>query len=196
MQFVLYTEKTVSQALSALNERMHAKETSTRPAIDGWVEKNGAFSLGVTTRVAGRFTRTTYMRGKLERQSGITVVKGTVSSGATRESKAFIFIACALVAAGLILSGNVLMGLIVVPFALALYIPLTGDHTNSEILMNELQRALKAKVTPPKPAKKHSESKASAAKPVRPAAAAPVRAAPKPAPKPAPSLGQTAGAED
>ena len=39
MQFVLYTEKTVAQSLTAINERMHVKETSTRPALDGWVAR-------------------------------------------------------------------------------------------------------------------------------------------------------------
>jgi hypothetical protein len=196
VQFILYTEKTVSQALAALHERMQAKGTSSRPGIEGWVEKNGGFSLGVTTPVIGRFTRTTHMRGKLERQTGITVVKGGVSHGATRENLIVIYIALLITAFALMSLGNVWLGVIVLPVGAALYIPLSGDQHNSELLMDELQRALKAKATPPKPAattKKTGEARSAAAKPLRPASmsaaskpATASRPAARPAPKPAP----------
>ncbi|MEP7293329.1 MAG: hypothetical protein ABI835_16215, partial [Chloroflexota bacterium] len=88
MRFVLYSEKTVTQCMSAVNERMHAKETSTRPALDGWVEKSGTFSISLSAPVIGKFRRRTALTAKVERQSGITVIEGSVPSGASREGQA------------------------------------------------------------------------------------------------------------
>lgn len=106
MQIVLYTEQTVSQALTALNARMQAKPSSSRPALDGWVEKNGAFSLAVTSVVAGRFNRTTRLHGKLEREGGVTVIRGQVSRGATRENMIIIFGVIAVMALALVGMGS------------------------------------------------------------------------------------------
>ena len=150
MQVVLYTEKTIAQSLTALNARMQAKGTSTRPALDGWVEKNGAFSLAVTSLVAGRFNRTTHFRGKLEREAGVTVLKGQVSRGATRENMIVIFAVIAVIALMLVAMGSTWMGLILLPIGAALYIPLAGDAFNSDLLIGELQKTLKARDTPPK----------------------------------------------
>lgn len=192
MQFVLYTEQTVAQALTALNARMQAKPSSTRPALDGWVEKNGAFSLGVTSLVAGRFNRTTYMRGKLERESGVTVIKAQVSRGATRENMIVIFAVIALVAVMLVAMGSTWMGLLLLPIGAALYIPLAGDAFNSEVLVGELQKTLKAKDTPPTASKATGSTKSAPA--ARPAAKKATTTAPRatgttprarPAPKPA-----------
>lgn len=197
MQVVLYTDKTVAQSLTALNARMQAKGTSTRPALDGWVEKSGAFSLGVTSLVAGRFNRTTYLRGKLEREGGLTVIKGQVPRGATRENMIVIFAVVAIMALMLVAMGSTWMGLIVLPIGAAFYIPLSGDYFNSELLIGELQKTLKAKETPPKA----SGAKASPAKTPAKKAAAPTsratgttpraRPAARPAPKPAPLAGLT-----
>jgi hypothetical protein len=221
LQFVYYTEKTVPQCLSALNERMNAKASSTRPAMDGWVEKNGQFSIGVSTDVAGRFRRSTYLRGKLEKLGPYTAIKCNVSNGATRENLVVIFVAMALTALALIASGNILMALIVLPVGSAFYVPLTGDYHNSEVLLSEIQKTLKAKTTPPKPstAKKSTNdakkivtatpvkaaSSALATKPVaKPAVSSAAQAKPttkpavsstapmKPAAKPAPSNGSAA----
>ncbi len=171
MQFTLYTEQTIAQCLSALNERMHLKPTASRPALDGWLEKSGAFSLGVSSVVVGRFNRSTYLRGKLERQSGYTVIHGSVSGGASHRDKLVIFVTLALIAAALALRGSVTLALVVAPIAAALYIPLTGDHQNSETLIGELQKTLKARGTPPKAAKKPGEtSPATATRPRRTAA--------------------------
>ena len=126
MQVVLYTEKTVAQSLTALNARMQAKATSTRPSLDGWVEKSGRFSVGVTSGVFGRFTRTTFLHGKLERQGTATVIKGNVSRGATKENKIIIYASLAVLALALAGGGNLWMAAVLVPVAGALYIPLTG----------------------------------------------------------------------
>lgn len=167
MQFVLYTDKTVSQCMTAINERLHLKGTSSRPSMDGWVDKGGAFSMGVSTPVIGKLNRTTYLRAKVSRENGVTTIKGDVPGGASRQGQMLVFIALALVAVVLMGGGNALLGLVIIPFAAVLYIPMKGDFDNSEMLISEVQKALKAKPTPPKTAKSQPRSTA----PKAPAAA-------------------------
>lgn len=131
---------------------MQAKESSARATLGGWVEKNGAFSLSTSSPVIGRFERRTVLRGKIERESGLTVVRGDVPSGVDKQGQLIVFIALALLAVLILTSGNVVPALFVIPLGAYLYIPMTGDRANSETLMTELQRALKAKATPPKKA--------------------------------------------
>jgi hypothetical protein len=147
---VLYTEKSVSQCMTALNARMQARPSGSRLALDGWVEKNGRFSLSTSCRVARRFRRRTHLRGTAVRDEGYTVIRGYVPDGVSREGQAVIFGALLLVGAVLAASGNLLPAVIAVFATGALYIPLTGDRINSTILMSEVQRALGAKATPPK----------------------------------------------
>ncbi len=158
VRFVLYSEKTVAQCMTAINARMQAKGTSTRPALDGWVEKGGAFSLGISTPVIGKFARRTTLNAKVERQSGVTIIRGSVPNGSSKEGQLVVFGGLALVAATMIANGNALFALLMIPFAAYLYIPMRGDLLNSEILIDEVQKTLKAK---PKPPKKLSESKSS-----------------------------------
>lgn len=191
MRFVLYTEKTVAQCLTAINARMQAKETATRPAIDGWVEKGGAFSISTTTRVIGRFHRRTHLHARLERENGVTVIRGDVANGVDRQGQVLVFVALGLMFVILASGGNVVPALVLLPLAAYLYIPMKGDYINSDVLMTELQRLLKAKESPPK---KSSEKKPAAreAKDVpratrkttgaaKPAAASKSQAAPAPA---------------
>src|SRR5450432_3119094 len=66
VRFVLYSEKTVAQCLTAINARMHVKESSSRPALDGWVEKSGAFSISMSLKVIGKFSRRTVLKARVE----------------------------------------------------------------------------------------------------------------------------------
>lgn len=152
MRFLLYTEKTPTQALTAINARMQAKESSARAALGGWVEKNGAFALSVSTPVIGRFERRTVMRGRIERENGVTVVRGDVPSGVDKQGQLVVFAALVLLAILILTSGNALPALLVIPLGAYLYVPMTGDRANSQLLMNELQRTLKAREKPPKKA--------------------------------------------
>ncbi|MFN8565559.1 MAG: hypothetical protein U0703_28895 [Anaerolineae bacterium] len=163
MRFVLYTDKSVAQCMTAVHERMQVKATAARPAFDGWVEKGGAFALSLTTPVIGKFTRRTTLQAQVERESGITVVRGSVSSGASREGQAVVFVALVLVALTIIGSGNVLLGLLLLPVAAYLYIPLHGDYQNSGVLLDEIQKVLKAKPTPPKSLSEPKAAKSAAA---------------------------------
>lgn len=150
MHFELYTEKTVKQCMTAINERLQEKEGRSRMNLDGWIEKGGRFSLAVTTPVILRFIRTTRLRAMAERDGNITVVRGYVPSGADQRQIRIIFIALLAVAVLLLLNSEAILGLFVVGIGAALYIPLHGDYENSSALLKELRRILSAKDTPPK----------------------------------------------
>ncbi len=150
MQFELYTEKTVAQCMSAVTERLAAKGTASRPEMDGWVEKGGRFSMAVTTQIAKRFPRKTRLTATVERERGVTIIRGSVPDGVSREGQAIIF--GAFLAIGLILlsGGDALLALLAVALGAALYIPLQGDAVNSAILLKEVRSILSAKEKPPK----------------------------------------------
>lgn len=151
MRFTLYTEKTVSQCMKALNERMEAKPTKTRLALDGEVpKKGGKFALAVTSKVAALFNRKTRLKGTVRRESGMTIIEGYVSHGVPRERARWIVLAMVAVGVMMLATGNGLPGLLATAFGLGLYIPLVGDHHNSAYLIKELKRATKAKDKPPK----------------------------------------------
>jgi hypothetical protein len=159
VRFTYYTEKTISQCMIALNERLHGKK------LDGWVEKNGSFALAVTSPVLGRFPRTTRLTGQAERLGSVTVIKGHVSEGVGPKEQVIIVGGLGLIAAVLIFSGNLLAGIIALAVALIINIPLMGDYKNSQILIGEVRRSLGAKDTPPVVTKVVTK-RAPAAKPV------------------------------
>lgn len=149
MRFVMYTEKSVAQTMRAINDRLQTGGTKTRK-YDGWVEKSGRFAFGVTTPVHGRFKRKTVMRGKAEREGGITVVRGDVPGGLARNQQIIVFAALIIVALLLLSQGGAIVAIVILICAAALSIPLQGDFDNSELLLTDLQRTLKARFTPPK----------------------------------------------
>jgi hypothetical protein len=142
--------------MTALNARMQAKASSSRGSLDGWVEKNGRFSLSTSCTVIRRFRRRTHLQATATRDEGYTVIRGYVPDGVSREGQAVIFGALLLVGVVLVASGQLLPAVIAVFATAALYIPLTGDRINSVILMGEVQRALGAKTSPPKKTSKVS----------------------------------------
>jgi hypothetical protein len=150
VQFTLYSEKSVAQCLTAINARLQVKGSASRAELDGWIDKSGDFSLTITSRVAVYFKRHTTLRAKVERKSGFTQITGSVPDGVPREGRILVFAALGVVSAMLLSSGSPLLALIVLPVGLALYVAMKGDHDNSAVLMNELQKTLKAKPTPPK----------------------------------------------
>lgn len=160
MQFTLYSEKSVAQCLTALNARLQVKGSGSRAELDGWIDKSGEFSLSVTTPVARYFKRRTSLRGKIERKGGSTVAAGSVPDGVPREGRLLVLVALGLVGAMMMGSGNPALALVVLPVGLGLHIAMKGDHDNSAILVNELQKALKAKSTPPKKAENGTKATA------------------------------------
>ncbi|MDZ4763663.1 MAG: hypothetical protein SGI73_03865 [Chloroflexota bacterium] len=182
MSFTYYTEKSVAQALTAINERLQAKSGRD---LNGWIDKSGTFSLIASTKVAGAFNRSTSLSGKIERTGGQTVVTFNVSEGVPNEGRALVFVALALVGLMFFSGGNTLLALAILPVALTLYVLMKGDHDNSILLKREIQRVLSAKTTPikkadgaPKSVRPISTTKAAAARPKSATSRTPVK--PKP----------------
>ena len=146
----MYTDRTVAQATRAINDRLHVAGTKSRPQLDGWIEKNGRFGMSVTTRVYGRFKRRTLLQGIAERDGGGTIVRGTVPGGLSREKQRIVIGIMVAVGILALASGNAILALVAVAAGAALTIPLQGDFDNAEYLLTELQRTLKARLTPPK----------------------------------------------
>lgn len=150
MRFKLYSQLTVKQCMSGLTDRMEAKATATRPAIDGWIKKGGAFSLSMRAPVIFKIHRTTRIQGVAARESGVTVIKGRVNTGVPPERAYMVIGAVALASLAIMFTSDPLLGLLGMGFGLALYIPLVGDHNNSQYLLKEVRRACKAKDKPPR----------------------------------------------
>lgn len=172
MHFILYTEKTVSESLRSITERLQTKGTASRPGLDGWIDKSGMFSISVSAPVIGNIPRRTNLRGKLERENGYTLVRGDVPSGATPAGIGAMLGGMGLVALILLNSGNSLLAMAVVPIAVILFVIMRGDDKNSEYLLDELMKMLRAKETPPKVTTKRASAPAAAVRvPAKPTAA-------------------------
>jgi len=155
LRFTYYTEKTISQCMLALNERIHSSSK-----LEGWTEKSGSFALAASCKVARRFNRTTRLQAKAESQGRGTVIESYVSDGVGPRERVVIIGALVVVGVLLILASRTLLpGVIALIVAPVLYIPLTGDYNNSHILLSEMGRTLKAKNTPPVVVKKVAGSK-------------------------------------
>lgn len=150
MRFVLYTDKTVSQCMNALNERMQAKPTKTRPELGGYIEKSGTFSLTIKTKVVGRFPRRTRLNATAKREKGVTVINGYVADGITPQWLRILGGIVLLVCAVLIFSGQPMLALVTILFGVIFYIPMRGDYVNSDLLLIEVEKTLKASPKPPK----------------------------------------------
>lgn len=150
MRFVLYTEMSVAQCLRGLNDRIEAKGTKSRSEINGWVDKKGAFSITVKGPVFAGIQRTTRMNARLEREKGVTIIDGSVPDGVSPYWMRILGIVMLLLIAGFIYSGNPIYALVVLLFALIGYIPMRGDYNNSDLLLIEIERIMKASPRPPK----------------------------------------------
>lgn len=150
MRFVLYTDKTVSQCMNALNERMQQKGTKAHPELHGWIEKGGAFSISMTSQVARRFPRTTRLNGQAKREGSSTVIRGYVSDGISPQWLGILSVVLVVLCVLLILQGQSMLALLSVIFAGLFYIPMRGDYVNSDVLLIELEGTLKATPKPPK----------------------------------------------
>jgi hypothetical protein len=150
MQFTLYTDKSVSQCLKDLTERIHAKSSKSTPDLGGWVDKDGSFGITLTSKVLRRFNRTTKLTGNIFREQGVTTIAGYVSDGVSpswmRILAVLLIIACGIVA----LNGELMVSLVMATLGAMTYIPLHGDYVNSDALLVILERTLKADPKPPK----------------------------------------------
>jgi len=150
MHFVLYTSKTVSQCVRDMTERMQAKPTKTRPELKGYIEKSGIFAIALTAPVIGPIKRTTRLKASAERERGTTIIKGYVSDGISPYWARILFLVMSVVVVLMILAGRPELALITVIFGAIIYIPLRGDYINSDVLLIEVEKTLKASPKPPK----------------------------------------------
>lgn len=150
MQFELFSQMTQTQCLRALTERLQAKPTRSRPELDGWIDKSGAFSLAVTSKVARFFPRTTRLSGTVERESGLTVIRGYVADGVNPYWLRVLYGVLLLATLGLVATDQSLLALVAFGGGLVAYVPLRGDYVNSDVLLIELEKTLKAAPTPPR----------------------------------------------
>jgi hypothetical protein len=90
------------------------------------------------------------MHGQAQREGGTTVVEGNVPGGLPR-NRQFIVLGMVMLVAFLFLTqGLAILSLIVAGAGAALMIPFQGDYDNSELLLTEMQKSLKARFAPPK----------------------------------------------
>jgi hypothetical protein len=150
LRFVLFTNLTVSQCMKSLHERLDAKPTKSRPALDGWIEKKGRFSVTITTPVVGRFKRTTRLNAEAARESGMTVIRGYVSDGVSPRWQRVLFGVLVVATILMVLSNQILLAVAVLVLGAAMYIPMMGDYKNSDLLLIEVEKAFKASPYPPK----------------------------------------------
>ena len=151
LRFTLFTEKSVSQCMRTLQERMEVKATKTRPAINGWAErKTGKFSITVTLPVFWRIKRTTRLNGEAKRERGVTVIDGYVSDGVSPHWQRILFGVLFIVCVLLIVTGQALLAVLSLVVGVAAFVPMIGDYKNSDVLLIEVERHLKASPNPPK----------------------------------------------
>ena len=150
MRFELLTHMTVTECSKAVRERLQASRQ-----LEGWTDKDGGFSLAVSSKVARVFSRTTHLQADMERDKGVTTIKGYVSTGVAPRGRMMIVAVMLLAGFFLIVSGYGLPGIIAILTGPIFLIPLAGDYTNSETLLKEVRRTLRAREgSPPKPATK------------------------------------------
>lgn len=150
MRFVLYTDRTVSQCMNALHERMQAKATKSRPELGGYIEKSGVFSLTVQSKVAGRFPRRTRLSATIKREKGMTIIEGYVADGISPQWLRILMVIVLVVCALLVLSNQPMLALVLALFGGLFYIPMRGDYVNSDRLLIEVEKTLRASPKPPK----------------------------------------------
>lgn len=150
MRYTLFTDKTVAQCMKDLNERLQAKGTKSNPELGGWIDKKGSFALTVSSKVFGRFPRRTRLTGRVNRESGTTVIRGYVSDGISPDWMRIMGVGLLVVAGALAISGEFMAALLVIGMGLLAYIPLRGDYVNSDTLLIAVEKTLKATPKPPK----------------------------------------------
>lgn len=150
MRFILFTDKKVPDCVTAINERLQAPASGSRPGLDGWIEKKGGFALAIDSPVMGRFIRQTRLEAHVEREGNTTIIRGQVPGGASPNQQRMFIAAVIALCAFTVVQGQALMGLLLALMGGVLYVPLRGDYDNSEKLLIEVERTLKASPKVPK----------------------------------------------
>lgn len=164
MNFILYSEKPTADCVKALSERIHQAETATRPGLDGYVQKNGQFRLGLTSRVYDRIPHKTWMEGKIAKEGGVTVIRGQVPDGAPPDRQRWIVGLMPVAGLLLLLRGEALLAFLAVVGIGYVLVILRGNYFNGDRLLVEIEKTLKASPKPPKTAAPPTGGKASGAR--------------------------------
>ncbi|MCS6836002.1 MAG: hypothetical protein NZ750_08300 [Anaerolineae bacterium] len=180
MKHTLYTQKSIKECLSLIQERLEEKETKSRPALGGWTEKDGRFCLSLASLVLG-FPRTTQLIASLAREGGVTVIEIGVNEGLDPKRARIVIYAFCAIALLIFLNGAGLLALLSLVLAFMAYVWLVGDHRNSAALLKEVKRLLNAKDRPifDSAAKSVPKSTSGAAKPVPKSASSAAKPAPR-----------------
>lgn len=150
MRFILFTDKKVLDCVTAINERLQAPASGSRPGLDGWIEKRGSFALAIDSPVLGRFVRQTRLEALVEREGDTTIIRGQVPGGASPNQQRLLIGGVIALCAFMMLQGEALVAMLAAVMGGILYIPLRGDYDNSEKLLIEVERTLKASPKVPK----------------------------------------------
>ncbi|MDX2078845.1 MAG: hypothetical protein SFZ02_20595 [bacterium] len=149
MRFTLYTEKTVSECIKTLNERIESKKNS-KTGVRGRTNKNGEFSLWSSARVLFVFKRITQMNAKVIREGGNTIIQGFVPDGMSPYWLTIAGVVLIAVCVGFLVLGDNFLAVIGLAAGIGAYVMLRGDYRNSEFLLVEVEKTLKASPNPPK----------------------------------------------
>lgn len=152
MNFILYSEKAATDCIKALTERLHQSETPTRPSLDGFVHKNGNFKIGLEQPVFRQLKRKTWIEGQIVKEGALTLIRGHVPEGAAPQRQKFVGAIIPIAGVLLILRGDLLLALLAMILIGYVLITLRGDYFNSDRLLMELEKHLKASPKPPKSA--------------------------------------------
>lgn len=154
MKYIMYTEKSVSECMKELNARLQAKR---KPELGGWVEKGGDFALTCEARVLLRFKRKSRITGTVEREKGTTTITGFVAYGVSPGWMLILTVLLLGIVGALFLVEQMMLGLLLLAFAVVSYVPLRGDYVNSFDLLDVVRRTLKASYDPPKKSTKATD---------------------------------------
>lgn len=150
MDFTLYSEKSSSDCIKALTDRLHQSETPTRPGLDGFVDKKGKFRLGIEQMVYGRIRHKTWMEGQIVKEGSVSIIKGHIPEGAPPTRQRLIALVIPIASVMLLIRGEPLLAALAVVGIGYLLVMMRGDYFNSDRLLVEVEKTLKASPKPPK----------------------------------------------
>jgi len=144
MQFRLYTEKTVTECMREIKDRIEAKPTKSRPEVKGKTEKGGKFTISTTRQVLGRIPHTTHMNCNLKREKGVTTIEGRVTGGLSPRWSLILGGLLVLISGSLVLIQELILGMVVFGMGALMIGLLRADYISSEYLLTQVETKLKA----------------------------------------------------
>jgi hypothetical protein len=152
VNFILYSEKPLTECVKALTDRLLQSETPTRPALDGVVHKNGKFKLSIEQVVFRQLKRKTWIEGQMSKDGGMTIIRGQVPEGLAPERQKFVAALIPLAGVLMVMRGELLLALLAMGLIGYVLLTLRGDYFNSDRLLVELEKNLRASPKLPKSA--------------------------------------------